>query len=75
MKWFFIDHEYHKRTGSVSCFISAGFADRFGNGDPVVLAGKSGPEIAWDVFGATNYTDLRPKPRYNLNRSKEYWTG
>lgn len=56
-------------------FISAGFADRFGNGDPVVLAGKSGPEIAWDVFSATNYTALRPKPRYNLNRSKEYWVG
>ncbi len=56
-------------------FIASGLADRFGNGDPSVVAGKSGPEMAWAVFSATGYTDERPGPRYNLNRSKEYWVG
>ncbi len=56
-------------------FIASGLADRFGNGDPSVVAGKSGPEMAWDVFSATGYIDERPSPRYNMNRSKEYWVG
>ncbi len=56
-------------------FVVSGYADRFGNGDSAVLAGKSGPEIAWDVFLKTKWRDDRPKPRYNMNRSREYWTG
>ena len=56
-------------------FLASGLADRFGNGDPSVIAGKSGPEIVWDVFAATGYSDARVKPRYNLDRSREYWTG
>ena len=56
-------------------FLASGLGDRFGNGDPTVVAGKSGPEIAWDVFAATGYSEERQKPRYNLGRSKEYWTG
>ena len=56
-------------------FVTSGFADRFGRGNPSIVAGKSGPEIAWDVFYATGYTAERPKPRYNMNRSREYWTG
>lgn len=56
-------------------FLASGLADSFGSGDPAVVAGKSGPEIVWDVFAVTGYSDERPKPRYNLGRSKEYWTG
>ena len=56
-------------------FLVSGLADRFGRGDPTVVAGKSGPEIAWDVFAATGFSDERLKPRYNMNRSREYWTG
>ena len=56
-------------------FLVSGLADRFGRGDPTVVAGKSGPEIVWDVFAATGFSDERPKPRYNMNRSREYWTG
>ena len=56
-------------------FLVSGLANRFGRGDPTVVAGKSGPEIVWDVFAATGFSDERPKPRYNMNRSREYWTG
>ncbi len=56
-------------------FIVSGLADRFGNGDPTVVAGKSGPELAWDVFSATGCSGERSRPRYNMNRSKEYWVG
>lgn len=56
-------------------FIASGLADRFGHGDPKLVAGRSGVELAWDVFEKTNYTSERPEPRYNLNRSKVYWAG
>lgn len=56
-------------------FLTSGLAERFGNGDPTVVAGKSGPEIVWDVFAATGFSDERATPRYNLDRSREYWTG
>ena len=56
-------------------FIASGLADRFGHGDPKLVAGKSGVEMAWDVLTKTGYASDLPKPRYNLNRSKVFWTG
>ena len=56
-------------------FVASGLAERFGRGDPSLVAGKSGVELAWDVFTRTDYTSERPRPRYNLNRSKTYWAG
>lgn len=56
-------------------FVASGLADRFGRGDPKLVAGRSGVELAWDVFTKTGYADRRPAPRYNLNRGKTYWTG
>jgi len=56
-------------------FVASGLADRFGHGDPKLVSGLSGVELAWEIFERTHYTDERPKPRYNLNRSKTYWTG
>jgi DNA-binding XRE family transcriptional regulator len=56
-------------------FVTSGLADRFGRGDPKLLSGMSGVEIAWETFARTRYTEDRPRPRYNLNRSKEYWVG
>ena len=56
-------------------FVTTGFADRFGRGDPKLVAGRSGVELAWDVFDKTGSSTERIQPRYNLNRSKAYWTG
>ena len=56
-------------------FVTSGLADRFGRGDPKLVSGMSGVEIVWETFARTHYTEDRPRPRYNLNRSKEYWVG
>ena len=56
-------------------FVTSGLADRFGRGDPKLVSGMSGVEIAWETFARTRYTEERPRPRYNLNRSKDYWVG
>ena len=56
-------------------FVTSGLADRFGRGDPKLVSGMSGVEIAWETFARTHYTEERPRPRYNLNRSKDYWVG
>ena len=56
-------------------FVTSGLAERFGRGDPKLVSGMSGVELAWETFARTCYTDERPRPRYNLNRSKEYWVG
>ena len=58
-----------------SLFVTSGLADRFGRGDPKLVAGKSGVELAWDVLSATQYRANLPKPRYNMNRSRAYWVG
>ena len=56
-------------------FVTSGLADRFGRGDPKLVSGMSGVELAWETFARTHYTEERPRPRYNLNRSKVYWVG
>ena len=56
-------------------FVTSGLADRFGRGDPRLVSGMSGVELAWETFARTHYTENRPRPRYNLNRSKDYWVG
>jgi len=56
-------------------FTISGLADRFGHGDPKLIAGTSGVELAWKTLEKTQASDKRPTPRYNLNRSKAYWVG
>jgi len=64
-----------KADAFFALFVTSGLADRFGRGDPKLVSGMSGVELAWEVFARTNATDERPRPRYNLNRSAAYWTG
>ena len=56
-------------------FISSGIADRFGQGDFTLLAGKSGVELAYEVLEQTGVPYQRVPVRYAANRSEEYWTG
>ena len=56
-------------------FVTSGLADCFGRGDPKLVSGMSGVELAWETFFRTRFTDDRPRPRYNLNRSRDYWVG
>ena len=58
-----------------SLFVASGLADRFGNGEPSIVAGMSGVEIAREALTKTGYAEELPQPRFNLDRSREYWTG
>ena len=56
-------------------FISSGVATLFEQGDVNTLVGKSGVELAYEVVERSGLTVERVKPRYAMDRSKEYWTG
>ena len=56
-------------------FISSGIADKFGSGDFTLIAGKSGVELAYEVMDKSHLTYERIKPKYTMNRSKEFWLG
>ena len=56
-------------------FVVSGFADRFGAGDPSIISGLSGIELARRVIAKTGAdVELKP-PRPSENRSREFWTG
>ncbi len=56
-------------------FLSSGVAKRFGHGDYTMLVGKSGVELAYEVFVCAGVSFERIKPNYTVDRSEEYWTG
>ena len=56
-------------------FIASGVAERFGQGDFTILAGKSGIELAYLVLDETEVEYERQTPRFAAGRSEEYWTG
>ncbi|MDO4502367.1 MAG: helix-turn-helix transcriptional regulator [Coriobacteriia bacterium] len=66
-------------------FLASGLAQRFGLGEPCLIAGRSGVELALDVIQATDETGFqRDRSRYReLERSfapiggasPEFWTG
>ncbi len=56
-------------------FISSGVAVLFEQGDVNTLVGQSGVELAYEVIERSGLTVERVKPRYVMDRSKEYWTG
>ena len=45
------------------------------NGEPSLIAGKSGIEIAFDVIFETTGKQLEAIPSENMGRSAEYWIG
>lgn len=56
-------------------FIISGVANDFENGDSATIAGKSGVELAYEVFERMGENVRNIKPRYTRDRSEEYWTG
>ena len=61
--------------GFFSLFIKTGLADRFGAGDYTLLVGMSGVELAYTVLESSGKQIRRKSPRYDSERSVEYWTG
>lgn len=56
-------------------FICTGYADKFGQGDFALIAGRSGVELARAVIEAATEKHEETPPSYTSNRSPEYWAG
>ena len=59
----------------VKLFTTSTISRRMENGEPSVLVGKSGIEIASDVVLETMGKSLDAEPVETLSRSREYWIG
>lgn len=58
-----------------SIFLSSRYAEQFERGNPAILAGMSGIELARVVVEATYKKKKLPEPRYSEGLSPEYWAG
>ena len=56
-------------------FITTGYAKMFEDGNPNIICGKSGAELAIDVLRKANYSFTIVAPNSTLEKSEEYWTG
>lgn len=56
-------------------FIQSGFARRFEIGDVSIVAGKSGPELAFMVLYAIDHIRSFQEPKWREERSDLYWCG
>ncbi|MEG1651709.1 MAG: helix-turn-helix transcriptional regulator [Oscillospiraceae bacterium] len=56
-------------------FIQSGFAEKFETGNPSVLAGMSGIELAQAVLVKVGCEDQIAEPTFSEDRSPEYWAG
>lgn len=56
-------------------FLNSRMSERFGNGEPSVIAGCSGVELAYNVIYETTGRFCNKKPSFSLNKTPEYWTG
>ena len=59
----------------IKFFVTSSACKRIENGDPSVLAGKSGIEIAVDVVLETTGRNIEYEAFERFGRSKEYWIG
>lgn len=56
-------------------FINTGYAKQFERGNPAVLAGMSGVELAQAIILKAYRKKELPNPTYPKERSPEYWAG
>jgi len=59
----------------VSLFVTTGYAEQFERGNPAIIAGMSGVELARAVIEKAYGSKELPKPTYSEDRSPEYWVG
>jgi DNA-binding XRE family transcriptional regulator len=59
----------------INCFIASSISKRMENGEPSLLSGKSGIEIAIEVVLETTGKHLETEPQEHIERSVEYWIG
>lgn len=58
-----------------SIFLSSGYAEQFERGNPAILAGMSGIELANAVVQKSYKKKSLPEPGYAEGLSPEYWAG
>ena len=58
-----------------SLFVQSGYAEKFETGNPSVLAGMSGIELARAVLVKVGCEDQIAEPMFSEDRSPEYWAG
>lgn len=59
----------------MSLFVSTGFADGFGRGNPKFTAGLSGTELVMETLTKAGLEIDFPEPRTEYECSPEYWCG
>lgn len=59
----------------VKLFVASTVSRRMENGEPSLLSGKSGIEIAIEVIAETTGKQLEAIPAEHMERSVEYWIG
>ena len=59
----------------IKLFTASSVSKRMANGEPAVLAGKSGIEIAVDIISETTGKQPEAAPVEHMGRSREYWIG
>ena len=59
----------------VKLFTASSVSKRMENGEPAVLAGKSGIEIVCEIMLETTGKQLNVEPQEHFGRSREYWIG
>ena len=56
-------------------FIATGFSDGFGNGNPKIVSGLSGTELAMEILGKSMGLSSFPEPQVSYDFSSDYWCG
>ena len=57
----------------IRLFTASSISKRFENGEPAVIVGRSGIEIATDAVLETTGRLLEIEPQERFGRSREYW--
>ena len=56
-------------------FVQSGYAEQFERGNPAILAGMSGIELAQLVINKIYKEKKLPSPSFSNDKSAEYWAG
>jgi len=56
-------------------FVSSGYAESFGKGNPRLVSGFSGTELVMEILSKTGITADFPEPQTDFDCSPEYWCG
>lgn len=59
----------------IQLFIQSGYADKFERGNPTVISGMSGTELARAVLSSVYPLRTFPEKSFSLERSPVYWAG